>query len=210
MRGMQVCRHHGGKSLRGAAHPKFKDGKRSKHMPKFLAPAFAEALNDPDLLNLSESIAGQEAIIRDAYESLGKGEAPTRLVFEIRKNWRQFWEATGRGDQEMVAKLRAKIGTQLGEASTVAATIDRIQSAEETKRRLIDTEIKRRERMREHIIIEDAVLLYTQLVNANRKAILEFDGLSKKDARRLLSSIVGEFARIAGRSDNQHVISDRD
>jgi len=73
MSGAQVCYHHGGASLKGAAHPNFKDGSRSKYMPKFLAPAFREALNDSELLNLSESIAGQEAIVRDAYDSLEQG-----------------------------------------------------------------------------------------------------------------------------------------
>jgi hypothetical protein len=198
MTGQKVCRMHGGKSLKGAAHPNFKDGSRSKYMPKFLAPAFAEALNNPELLNLSESIAGQEAIVRDAYDSLNQGEAPTRLVGRIRAEWREFWNATGRGDQEAVADHRQRIGTLLGQAATVAATLERIGNAEEIKRRLVDTEIKRREKMREQIVFEDAVLLYNQITQANRQEILEFDGLSREDKNRLLNRIVTRFAEIAG------------
>jgi hypothetical protein len=192
------CYHHGGAALKGAAHPNFKDGSRSKYMPKFLAPAFAEALNNPELLNLSESIAGQEAIVRDAYDSLNQGEAPTRLVGRIRAEWREFWNATGRGDQEAVAEHRQRIGVLLGQAATVAATLERIGNAEEIKRRLVDTEIKRREKMREQIVFEDAVLLYNQITQANRQEILEFDGLSREDKNRLLNRIVTRFAEIAG------------
>jgi hypothetical protein len=192
------CYHHGGAALKGAAHPNFKDGSRSKYMPKFLAPAFREALNDPELLNLSESIAGQEAIVRDAYDSLNQGEAPTRLVGRIRSEWREFWNATGRGDQEAVAEHRQRIGTLLDQAATVAATLERIGNAEEIKRRLVDTEMKRREKMREQIVFEDAVLLYNQITQANRQEILEFDGLSREDKNRLLNRIVTRFAEIAG------------
>lgn len=204
------CNLHGGKSLKGAAHPNFKDGSRSKYMPKFLAPAFEEAIGDPELLNLSSSIATQEAIIRDAIESLQQGEAPTRLNGKIRAEWQALWKATGQGDAEAVAKHRATIGTLLGQSATVAATIDRIQVAEDTKRKLVETEMKRREKMREQIIIEDAVLLYTQLVNANRKAIMEFDELTPEGARQLLNTIVGEFARIAGLTDSRSTIASRD
>jgi len=198
MSGALVCYHHGGASLKGAAHPNFKDGSRSKYMPRFLAPAFAEALNNPELLNLSESIAGQEAIVRDAYDSLNQGEAPTRLVGRIRAEWREFWNATGRGDQEAVSELRQRIGVLLGQAATVAATLERIGNAEEIKRRLVDTEMKRREKMREQIVFEDAVLLYNQITQANRQEILEFDGLSREDKNRLLNRIVTRFAEIAG------------
>lgn len=201
MRGMEVCYHHGGKSLKGAAHPKFKDGLRSKHMPKFLKPAFSEALNDPELLDLSNSIAGQEALIVDLFESLDGGEAPTRLVKLIRKAWAQFWEATGNNDKSAVAKYRGQITGMLKEAVTVVATIDRIARAEETKRRLIETEMKRREKMHEQIVIDEAVLLYRQLVAANRQAILECKDLERDGAVRLLNSIVSRFAEIAGLPD---------
>lgn len=210
MKGLDVCTKDGGKSKKGAAHYNYKDGSRSKYMPKFLAGAFEEAIGDPELLNLSGSIATQEAIIRDAIESLQEGEAPTRLNGKIRSEWQALWKATGREDGAAVAKHRETIGVLLGQAATVAATIDRIQVAEDTKRKLVETEMKRREKMREQIIIEDAVLLYTQLINANRKAILEFDVLTTEDARRLLNTIVSQFATIAGRSDHQHVIADRD
>ena len=112
------CYHHGGASLKGAALPQYKDGSRSKYMPKFLAPAFEEALNDPELLNLSGSIATQEAIIRDAIGSLQEGEAPTRLISKVRSEWQALWGAIGREDREAVAEHRKQIGTPGEDAGT--------------------------------------------------------------------------------------------
>ena len=78
---------------------------------------------------------------------------------------------------------------------------ERLAKTDESKRKLVETEIKRREKMREAIQIEDAVVLYRQLVQANKDEIMNFPKLSKEDAVRLLNAIVGRFAAIAGRPD---------
>lgn len=199
--GLDKCTHDGGKSLKGPARSNYKDGLRSKYMPKSLRPAFEQARQDPELLDLSQSIATQEAIIVDLLGSLEEGEAPTRLVRQIRSEWRRFWEATRRGDKPALERHQENIDGLLGQAATVTATIDRIQVAEDTKRKLVDTEMRRREKMRETIQIEDAVVLYRQLVQANKDEILGFPKLERADAVKLLNAIVGRLAAIAGRPD---------
>ena len=46
MRGMEVCYHHGGKSLKGIASPSFEHGRYSRYMPKELAPVFKAVIED--------------------------------------------------------------------------------------------------------------------------------------------------------------------
>lgn len=59
------CRLHGGKSLKGAAHPAFKHGRRSKSVPAQLTETYHRSLGDPELLNLSSEIALTDAMIDD-------------------------------------------------------------------------------------------------------------------------------------------------
>src|SRR5687768_8325822 len=55
--GTSKCKFHGGASLVGIASPTFKTGRYSKHLPTRLAARYAEALNDPQLLELRDEIA---------------------------------------------------------------------------------------------------------------------------------------------------------
>lgn len=198
MKGMEVCYHHGGKSLKGIAHPNFKDGLRSKHMPKPLKEAFDLAVKDPGLLDLTGSIATQEAIVVDLLDSLDGADAPTKLVSKIRSEWRDFWQATAREDHGAVAKHREVIGTLLARAATVAATIDRISQAEEQKRKLIDTEMRRREKGRRLIPIEDVIWHIRNAMFANREVILEFEGLTQDNRRKLLGLVADRYSVLLG------------
>ena len=197
MRGMEVCYHHGGKSLKGIASPNFKTGRRSKHMPKPLKQLFDESVADPELLDLTESIATHEAIIMDLLGSLDGADAPTRLVGKIRLEWRDFWQATAREDQAAVAKHREQIGTLLARAATVAGTIDRIIQVEEQKRKLVDTEDKRRERQRNYITAEQARFHYAALALAVKDA-LEKEVDDDNLRRRILIAISEGLIRVAG------------
>lgn len=52
------CPLHGGKNLKGPAHPRWKDGTHSKYtLPVRLRPAYAEFLKNPDWINLADEIA---------------------------------------------------------------------------------------------------------------------------------------------------------
>ncbi|MCD9187201.1 MAG: hypothetical protein LUM44_12260 [Pyrinomonadaceae bacterium] len=55
--GSSKCRFHGGKSLRGIAHPNFKSGLFSRHLPTRLVGLFAEIMTDGNLIDLRESIS---------------------------------------------------------------------------------------------------------------------------------------------------------
>jgi hypothetical protein len=144
------CRLHGGKSLHGIAHPGFKDGKRSKYMPKFLSEAFTRAALDPDLLNLTESIATVEALAADLLSSMSDDEKSN------------------------------------------AGIVERLQATEETKRKLIETEIKRREKARKLVPIEYALWHASQTAIATAQAIR-----GRKDIDRVVQEeVIRDIVRI--------------
>ena len=61
MKGMHVCRNHGGKSLAGQAHPNCKHGQYSKHslqgIPSKLLASFEAYVQDPEIMSLVGSVA---------------------------------------------------------------------------------------------------------------------------------------------------------
>lgn len=68
--GRNVCRMHGGKSLRGIDAPNFKTGRYSKCLPDRLAERYEEALNDAELTRLGDEIALVDARLQDVIERL--------------------------------------------------------------------------------------------------------------------------------------------
>lgn len=68
--GMTVCHIHGGKSLKGAEHPQFKDGRYSKYMPVRLQAIYQEIEQDLEANILSRNIHLREALIRQKLEML--------------------------------------------------------------------------------------------------------------------------------------------
>ena len=73
--GREVCHYHGGKSLRGIAHPGYKHGRYSKDLPMRMVARYSKALADPELLNLSAEIAIAEARIAELLGKVDAGEA---------------------------------------------------------------------------------------------------------------------------------------
>lgn len=53
----KACHYHGGKSLKGAASPRFKHGRYSDYFPKGYADMFEASMSDPDMLSLLPNLA---------------------------------------------------------------------------------------------------------------------------------------------------------
>jgi len=188
MKGMEVCYHHGGKSLKGIASPSFKHGKYSRYMPPQLAPVFKAVIEDPELLALNVDIAAHEARLDQLFQSI-EGGNPGKLWAEALKEWMGLWEATAREDARDIMKHRNQLDSLLREGSGDVEVWDLIISASEQKRKLVETETKRREKMREYVRAEEAAYYYRALALAVK---------AKVDDPDTLSAIADEFIRIAG------------
>src|SRR5262249_13022945 len=70
------CRIHGGLSLRGVAHPQYKNGAHSKYLPRHLRRDYQRAIKDPELLSLRNQVALLAAREMELAKELSKTEAP--------------------------------------------------------------------------------------------------------------------------------------
>lgn len=176
--GMEVCRMHGGKSLKGIAHPSFKHGRYSKHLPGGKQALFQELSADQDILSLDENISLIDVRLIELIQSLAEGGNPAELWKKASRAWDLMWRATMRADENAVAKHRDEIEAMLRDGLGDTTTWEEIDRISITRMRLTDTEMKRREKMKYMILAEDAMADYRKVGIEIRKAI---DGASIPD-----------------------------
>lgn len=181
------CRMHGGSSLRGIAHPSYKTGRYSKYVPNRMAERYELAVSDPELLNLSEEIALVDARVSDVLSRVDSGESGRRWR-ELGRLRGEFLAAQRRQDQERMAEVLADIlnGVRAGQADfeAWAEVVDLL----ERRRRLVESEQKRRMAMHLVVKVEEATQAMLFLTDSLRDAVLEHvdDGGVR---RRVLSDV---------------------
>lgn len=185
------CYHHGGSSLVGFAHPSTKTGRHSKDLPTRLAGRYAESLNDADLLNLTDEIALTDAFIEDARRGLDHGESG-RLFAELKVAWDVLTAAQRAKDAQAVSQAIGEIGSLIRYG--VAAYAARNEAADliDRRRKLVESESKRRVQMQDMITSERAMLLVSALLDAVSRHV---------DDPRILAAIGAEFGSLTTRDD---------
>lgn len=194
--GMEVCRYHGGLTPRGVASPHYKHGRYSKYVPTRLMERYVESVNDPELLNLSAEIALVDSRVSDVLGRVDSGESGRR--------WRElgalrgdFLRAQRREDQQGMADALADIlnGIRQGQADFEAWS--EVVDLLERRRRLVESEQKRRLAMQLVVRVEEAVGAMQQVADVVRGAVLEHvdDGAIR---RRVLGDVQSALDRYLG------------
>ena len=166
---------HGGKSLSGIAHPNYKTGRYIKGLNGRKAEIVDNLLKDEDLLRLDDNIALLDLRIIDLVDSLMEGGNPAELWKQAMRSWKYMWRASAREDKEAVIKHRGELDEILRQGAREISTWDEIDDRTETRRRLVDTEMRRREKMQYLVMVEDALKDYMALGRTIRLAIAEAD-----------------------------------
>jgi len=185
---LDVCRKDGGASPRGLASPAFKDGRYSRYMPPRLAVAFERALADPELLSLTTDIATVETLINDTMEQLSAGDL-AQTIGKVKDKWDQLWAAIRREDAKSAESIRVEMSALIDQGASQLQALSKFLDLTEQKRKLSETEARRREKMSELVEAERVARDYRALVLAV-KAV-------EDDPAKLLR-IQAEFGRIIG------------
>jgi hypothetical protein len=193
--GMDVCKNHGGKALKGISAPGYKHGRYSKYLPKRMLKSYHEALSDKELLQLRDTIATLDARIVDLMQRVDIGEAGVL--------WAQAKSAYGelviglRGwDDRRTTNALAVLSDVLGRGSTDYAAWNEVLSAMEQRRRMVETERRRLVDMQQMITAEQATTLYRALTLAIQENVPDSAQL-----RRIQEA----FIRIAEVTDSRMV-----
>ncbi len=164
------CKKHGGSTPKGAAHPNFKDGRRSKYasMPQHLRERYEKALGDPELTHHRGQIAMVDAALDDFFAEYDAGASP-ELWKQVKAEYRKVKVANNAGDRHKAREHFEALGLIIGEGygrSQQSLTLLRLLEA---RRRHADSETKRHLSESMTFSYEMAYTYYTALGTAARR-----------------------------------------
>ncbi|MDP9439434.1 MAG: hypothetical protein M3P49_11940 [Actinomycetota bacterium] len=181
--GREYCRVHGGKVPRGVAHPNFRHGRRSKDLVANLQERYEEALSDADLLNLADEIALSDAYLAEVLKS---GESGRRWK-DVKKAFAAL-EAAMRSGDAPAAKARLVAMREVVEGGVEDwAHRDEVMRRLEQRRKLVESENRRRADSRFALTYEEMMAQVAAMVDVMRKRI---------EDRDLLRAITRDFEEI--------------
>lgn len=189
--GRNVCTVHGGLTPRGLASPHTKTGRYSKDLPTRLAARYETAASDPDLLNLNAEIAVVDARISDVLRRVDTGESG-QVWRDLKATYTAMQDAQRAKDGAEVARLLNELGGLIRHGHSDYAAWADVRTLIDQRRKLVESEGKRRKDMQDMITSEKAMVLVSSLVATVRKHVHDRDTLARISAD--LAGILGNDA----------------
>lgn len=186
MKGRNHCKFHGGTAAISVANPNFKTGKYSKYIPGSMLESYTTAERDPELLSMKSEIALAEARVIALLARVDTGESG-KIWQELKATWRIF--TTTRDDVEKKDALR-ELANLINRGHLDFQTWDAVFTAVEQKRRLQESEMRRRVAMSAMVDINDAMAMIGQILDVIRDEL--------RDYPTPLTRIVNKIHRIIG------------
>ena len=204
--GMTKCRFHGGLSLKGAAHPRYKDGTHSKYMPKRLGQLFDEAMLDPDFLSQRKRIAQMTAICDERWERLAESKRVANWS-EAKRIWDEMWAARARHTAAVDAGDAAEADRQAAIVSDRTAQFEALLSAgagghvawqefdqaTDRARKLIESERRRAIESQQVISMATVTMIIDRLADIVRRNVT-----NKSELRAISVEFVRELGQSPG------------
>lgn len=160
--GRTVCAIHGGKTPRGTALPQTTHGRYSKDMPTRLADRYEASRTDPELLDLSHEIGLTESFIADALRGFGTGESGA-LWKELADGWDCYLAAAAAGEEEIAGAALREVGEIIKRGSQPYQIRGEVMDLAERRRKLVESETKRRVQMQDMVTTGQVMVFLAQL-----------------------------------------------
>lgn len=163
VKGKRVCTVHGGLTPGGIASPHFKTGRHSKHLPERMAEKYQESINDPELLALDAEISLVDARLEDLLSRVDTGESGA-LWKTAQSVFFDFRNANASGDQDKMTVALTELNRILNLGVDDYKAWDEIGNMLEQRRKLSESERKRRMDMEVVITVERQMVLLGAVV----------------------------------------------
>jgi hypothetical protein len=176
MRGSKRCMKHGGKSLKGIASPRWKNGLRSKYMPKALGARFNAAMADPELLKLEKDVGLVEARLLELIHRVEEAGA-AQLWRNVQAAFSEFQDALRGGDKAVVAVALNDLGDRINRGAADWQTWGEIMQVIEQRRKLIDSIHKHEVQSAEIVTLTEAQVLFSGMAHLVREHVKDKQAL---------------------------------
>jgi hypothetical protein len=192
--GKTKCRFHGGLSLSGAANGNYKHGRYSKDLLTQTAARAEEARTNPQLLSLSDDIALIEARIAEVLQGMGTGESGESWR-ELRGALDAFSRAMASGDMAAMSTHFHAMRTLVLQGADQAKAWAEVRRLEETRCKLIQTEVKTLQGLQQMITLQQHMLMVGAQTDAMIRAVLAH--ADTETGRKILRDMQAEFERLS-------------
>jgi hypothetical protein len=187
--GSDVCHYHGGKSRRGIAAPSFKHGKYSNALPGRMLDAYKATATDAELVGLREELRLVDTRLQELVEQIDR--QPSRALWSLIDEMvdAAISAETPTARESLLLQMRQ----QLRSAPDDSKAWKEILSTVERRRKLVDSEAKRLQRMHQMISVEKAMTLVGAIVGSVRSHVTDANTLAKiqSDLTVLLARPIG-------------------
>jgi hypothetical protein len=177
MKGLAVCRMHGGKTPRGPASANYKDGRHSRFLPSRMFAAYRAAGLDPELMSLRQDLALVEARIIDVLKRVDTGEAGS-IWINLQAAWVRLARAQARADADMYKIAFADVGCLVTKGFGDTVAWREIGELIDQRRKLVESEQRRLALAHEVLSRDQAMALMGQVVDILRRHVPDRDVLS--------------------------------
>lgn len=183
------CRLHGGKTPKGIASPHWKHGRYSKYLPQGILDRYQAFANDPETLSLESEIAIIDTRLSMLFERWRDGDYGGSWD-DIEKLFTEFdnlqYRASRSADEQERKSYLQDAFEKLNEIKRIvkvrkddAALWSDIHEAIEYRRKLVDSEARRRIQMEQMLTAEQALSYATMLGLAVKQYVTDRDTLNK-------------------------------
>lgn len=193
------CGQHGGKTPRGVASPSWKTGKCSIYaglLPAKMAEDFEAVMTDPKLLALETDIALLELRQVELLREIQSGLDPAAALRQAGKFITDLRQAVAEGNVVSIGMAAEDIAEALDGGVETARAWESFMRTGEQKRKHVESEGKRLERMQAFLTADEArtrdQMLIAIIIRAAQKL------RDPKEARQLLSDVVEGTAALSG------------
>lgn len=191
------CKKHGGRTPAGAASPHYIDGRsimRHPHLPTEFLLEYMKHKDDPDPLNLSAEIALIDTRINGLLDKIN-AEASGSTFQKLRAAYKMFTTAQRKRDAPGMAEAIAEMGDLIEGGYRDFLVWEEAMRLIENRRRVVETEAKRRLAAEQVITAERAAWLIGAIISVVKDEVRDvgilgrilygIDRLFKVHARQL-------------------------
>ena len=176
--GKRVCRFHGGLTPGGMASVHFKHGRYSKYLPERLQERYQESLKDPELLALGEEIALTDSRLEDLIHRVDSGESGEAWQ-QAKRAFDDLADAIHDQNAGAMAAALTNLDRIIKRGLADYAAWGEIGNMMEQRRRLVESERKRRVDMQQMISTERAMILISAITDVIRRNVTDRKQLSQ-------------------------------
>lgn len=195
VKGRKYCRYHGGKNVRGIAHPNYQGKGRSLDVPTQLMADYLASRDDPEILSLRSDIALIDARMNELLKRTATGESG-HLWRNVKTTLSAFKEANDRNNVKAAGSIMRQLLSIIDSGIADYDAWAELREIVDTRRKLVESERKRLTEMNLMVTANEAALLVRSLVLAVNEHVTDPTVLRK------ITESLDQFA--FSQSDQRH------